>query len=505
MAARPEPSLTQRAFSGALWTTSGWGLTAVVQVAFGIFIARLLGPAILGIYAAALVIIRFSNIFANLGIGPALVQRDQIEPRHVRTGVALSSSLSLALAAMTWLGAPLLASFYRMPELDSAVRALALVFPLRGLAVVPRALLLRRLKFRRTAAIEACAYIVGFGLVGVSLAFADFGLDALIIATVTHAALELALLSWAQPYPLIPGVSWSAAKELLRFGGGDTLAGLLGFLALQGDKLIVGRLLGAAALGLYTRSYSLAATSTRLYAKIASTAFFPLLSRIQTDRARLGRGFRTGLTLNALSLLPLSAVLFVLAPYLIEALLGQEWLEAIAPFRILIVFSFFRSNAKLCGPLMMAAGKVYRLALIQGFFAASVLVGTWFGSRWGIDGAAFAVAGAFVLQSMILLHASLQLTGLSWMEIFGSWLQPLAVALTTGMLTWLLVQGLDSWLSPILVVVTTLLVLSVLLLIALVAVPRLFLNDDSVQALRQVPRLRAFEERLNRKLGRSAN
>jgi PST family polysaccharide transporter len=204
-------------------------------------------------------------------------------------------------------------------------------------------------------------------------------------------------------------------------------------------------------------------------------------------------------------MLPLSAVLFVLAPYLIEALLGPEWLGAIAPFQILIVFSFFRSNAKLCGPLMMAAGKVYRLALIQGGFAASVLVGAWFGSNWGIGGTAFAVAGAFVFQSMILLRSSLQLTGLSWLEVFGSWLRPAGVAFAIGVLTWLLVEGLDSWLSPALVVATTLLTLAVILSIALLAAPRLLLNDDSVQALRQVPRLRALEERLNRKLGRSAN
>ncbi|MDH3744190.1 MAG: lipopolysaccharide biosynthesis protein, partial [Acidobacteriota bacterium] len=341
----------------------------MLQLAFGIAMARILGPEILGLYAAALVVIRFSNVWASIGIGPALVQREDIETRHLRTGLALSVALSFGIAGVVWLGANAIASFYRMPELGGAIRTLSLVLPLRGLAVVPLAMLQRELRFRRLAGIDAFAYFFGFGLVGVFLALSGVGLDSLIVATVTHAALELVLLLWSRPFPLTPLASWSSARELIRFGGGVTLARIFGFLALQGDKLIVGRLLGAGPLGLYSRSYSLVSASTRLYQKIAVRAFFPLLSRVQTDRERLGRGFRRGLALSALSVLPSSAALFALAPDLIHALLGSEWLGAIAPFRVLVLFAFLRSTAKLCGPLVMAVGKVYRLAWIQAAFA----------------------------------------------------------------------------------------------------------------------------------------
>lgn len=475
------------------------------QLAFGIAIARLLGPELLGIYAAALVVIRFSDIFANIGIGPALVQRKNIEPRHLRTGLTISVGLSLAIAGATWLGASAISSFYRMPELEDTLRPLTLVFPLRGLAVVPRAMLQRNLRFRRLATIEASSYVLGFGIVGVSLALAGFGLDALVAATVTHAALELALLSWASPFPVVPMASRPSARELIGFGGGITLAGIFSFLAIQGDKLIVGRLLGAGALGLYSRAYSLVSTSTRLYQKIATTTFFPLLSRVQTDRERLGRGFRRGLALNALSVLPLSAVLFAVAPDLIQALLGKEWLGTIAPFRILVLFLFLRSTAKLCSPLVMAAAKVYRLAWIQGAFAVFVLGGAWFGSKWGIGGVAGGVAVAIVGHSILLLDLSLRLTGISWPAVFKAWLRPAVLALLVGGQSWLLVDLTRSWCSvPLVVVAVTLLFLAFTLAVVFLIAPRLLLGDDALVTLRQLRFFRVFEERLLRRFPRSA-
>ncbi len=504
MEARPEPSLTHRAFSGALWTASGWGLSAVFQLAFGIALARLLGPEILGVYAAALVVIRFSDVFANIGIGPALVQRGALERRHLTTGVTLAVGLSFAIAAVTWFGAPAISRFYRMPEVERAVRLLTLVFPLRGLAVVPQALLQRSLRFRDLAAIEASTYVFGFGIVGVSLAFAGYGLDALIIATISQAFLHLALLSWIQSFPLVPSVKWSAVRELLSFGGGITLVSIFGFLAFQADKLIVGRFLGAASLGLYSRAYSLFSTSTRLYQKIASTAFFPLLSRVQDDRERLGRGFRRGLALNVMTVLPMSAVLFVIAPDLIPALLGSAWQGVVTPFRVLILLAFLRGIAKLCGPVLMAAAKVYSLAWIQALFAACVAAGAWLGSQWGIPGVALGVGVAIVVQSILLLELSLRVTGVSRGMALRTLIRPAALALTSGAVSRLLVEFLRSMTpAPALVVAGTLAALGLLAAIAIWVAPGLVLGDDALAALRQLPAFRSFEKKL-RRFGKAA-
>ncbi|MDH3254677.1 MAG: lipopolysaccharide biosynthesis protein [Acidobacteriota bacterium] len=482
-------SLTTRAFSGAFWTASGWGLSTLVQLVFGLAIARILGPQVLGIYAAALVVIRFSNLLGAIGIGPALVQRRELAERHIRTGLTMSVALSLVIGLVAWFGAPVLSDFFRMPDLTRAVRTLAFVFPIRGLCVVPRALLQRSLGFRRLAAIEASAYSLGFGIVGVTLALTGFGLDALIIATLSQAALELALLSVAQPHARRPQFDASAAGELLAYGGGITLSGLFGFLAFQGDKLVVGRLLGDAALGLYSRAYSLMSTSTKLYSKIAASATFPILSRVQMSSERSQRALRRGLALNALTVLPLSAILFVIAPELIAVLLGSAWSGMTTPFRILVLFLVFRGADKLCGPFIMSVAKVYRLAWIQAAFAALVVTGAWAGSHWGgIGGAAAGVAAAIVAHSLLLLRVSLSLAGSGWVLLVGAWGRPLALALLAGSVSSALGSYLRSQQSSDIILVLLVTFAVVLLLgVLLLAWPRLLLGDELLATFKHAP------------------
>src|SRR3954464_6778342 len=79
------PSLTHRAMSGMIWVAWGSGAMAVLKIAVLVVLTRLLSPADFGVVAAALVVIDFSFNFSQLGLGPALVQRSTLEPRHLST------------------------------------------------------------------------------------------------------------------------------------------------------------------------------------------------------------------------------------------------------------------------------------------------------------------------------------------------------------------------------------------------------------------------------------
>ena len=99
-------SMTHRTMSGMFWLLSGSGVQAVMRVAVIVVMARLLGPADFGLVAGALVLIDFVEVFSDLGIGLVIVQRRELEERHVRTGFTLSAVLGLAFGAGLWLGAP---------------------------------------------------------------------------------------------------------------------------------------------------------------------------------------------------------------------------------------------------------------------------------------------------------------------------------------------------------------------------------------------------------------
>src|SRR5213082_4060723 len=92
--------LTSRTVSGLLWTAWGKGGHALLQVAVVVVLARLLRPADFGVVSAALVVIGFSAIFSEIGLGPALVQRTELETRHLQAAFSASFLFGLVLAGI---------------------------------------------------------------------------------------------------------------------------------------------------------------------------------------------------------------------------------------------------------------------------------------------------------------------------------------------------------------------------------------------------------------------
>src|SRR4051812_6381709 len=128
--------MTQRTMSGMFWLLSGSGVQAVLRVAVIVVMARLLTPADFGLVAGALVLIDFVEVFSDLGIGLVIVQRRELEERHVRTGFTLSALLGLAFGAGLWFAAPAAAQLMRMDGLAPVLRAMAIVFPIDSLSLV---------------------------------------------------------------------------------------------------------------------------------------------------------------------------------------------------------------------------------------------------------------------------------------------------------------------------------------------------------------------------------
>src|SRR5262249_24323735 len=110
-------SLTQQTVAGMAWMVYGKVAYAILQLVILGLLARLLSPADFGVIAAAEVVIGLSAIVSQLGLGPALVQRPELEDRHVDTAFTASVLLGLVLGAIIWLGASLASRFLHMPAM----------------------------------------------------------------------------------------------------------------------------------------------------------------------------------------------------------------------------------------------------------------------------------------------------------------------------------------------------------------------------------------------------
>src|SRR5215217_5186138 len=200
------------------------GAQASMQIIALLLLARLLSPSKFGVFAAALVVAGFCTIFSELGVGPAIVQRPTLEPRHIRVGFTLSLILSVATGGLVWITAPGIAWFFQMPELLGVVRAIAIGFPMQGLSVVAHALAQRQLRFRWLAGIDAMSFAAGFVIVAPVMAWFGLGVWSLVGAYLTQQLLRMVSLLLGQTHAKRPLLEIGAIRELFYFGGGFTLA-----------------------------------------------------------------------------------------------------------------------------------------------------------------------------------------------------------------------------------------------------------------------------------------
>jgi len=417
MSARFQPvekGLTRRAIAGMFWTLSGTGLQGLVQLLVLMVLGRLLTPSEFGIMGAATVVIALSQIVSQIGVGPAIIQRRELDPLHIRVAATLSFVLGSLLGAVVFFGAPVIARFYRIPEVEPVLRLVSFLFPLDGLNTVSKALLTRRLQFRLYVALDVGSYLVGYALVGVTLAWHGAGVWSLAIANLCQVALRMLAMYTAARHSLRPSFNLKASRDLLSYGFGVSLGQIGAVISQQGDNFCVGRLLGSAALGLYGRAYSLMVMPATAFGRIVMRVLFPLLSQLQDERERLGNAYERGLAIVALVSLPVSTFLWVLAPDFIIVVLGPRWAGVVMPFRMFSISLLFRMSSRISDECSKAAGQVYGRAVLIWSYAALVVIGAIIGSRWGIGAVAIGVSFAMAFNWLSMAWLTRTVTGVTW-------------------------------------------------------------------------------------------
>lgn len=407
-------------------------------------LARLVTPAEFGVVGAALVVLSFVEVISRLGAGPAVVQRPDLMPVHIQVGFLVSIALSGFLALLVATQATYIESIFRMPGLAPIVSVFAVVLPITGAGVIAESLLQREMRFRVLATANVVAFAAGYGLLAMVLAFAGLGVWALVWGHVAQAAIRSAILLYARPHSARLVVAPAAALDLFRFGGGVSLARIGNVLAMQADNFVVGRWLGAEALGMYGRAYQAMMLPVKILGQVSDRVLFPAMSIIQGERARLARAFMRATGGIAMISFPLAALLLVVAPELIQILLGSQWAAVVPLLRVLLVGMVFRTGYKIGDSLARATGAVYRQAWRHWLYATMVFIGAWSGQSWGLHGVCIGVTSAIGVHYLVILHLSANLTGVSIGQIGLMHLRHGAIALAVGWPVWILADHLRT-------------------------------------------------------------
>ncbi|MDX2054196.1 MAG: lipopolysaccharide biosynthesis protein [Polyangiaceae bacterium] len=432
--ARRIRELSHRTVRGGLWLFGGTVGTNVARLGVTAALARLVLPEEYGLNVEASVLLGLLAVAVEVGLGQAMIQRKDLLPQHESTSLTITLLVGAASALLLAGGASSWAAFRGIPALTALLQILAISLIFRATSSVPRMLMMRELRFKEVSVVQFAAFIAQ-SITSVALAAAGYGALALAWGAVAGSLVDASLTFQRRPIARPLDFHWARGRELLSFGGGLTVARMANTVALQSDNLVVGMALGPAALGLYSRAYSVLAIPAGLLQSIDG-ALFTALARLQDDVPQLRSAFRSGISLTAALVIPISAFITVMAPELVRCLMGPNWDGAVLPLQILAPTMFFRTAYKIAAVSVRAQGAVNLLAITQVSYALSVVAGAFLGCRFGLAGAAVGVGCAVFFQYLFLVGAGARLLGLPVIRTLLPSYQPLLLGGTAAALTW---------------------------------------------------------------------
>jgi PST family polysaccharide transporter len=364
-------------------------------------------------------------ILADIGVTTALVQLPAIDEKDLSTGFWVGVGAACAGTILGAAASGAVAEGFREPEMRALLIALLLALPITAIGKISDVLLQRRLAFGSLAAIEWLGALGG-GLVGGVLAWKGAGPWALVGQSLATSVVGTAGRICAAPW--FPGLTFSreSAKRWLGFGGSVLGLGLVNFAVRNVDNAIVGRSLGAGALGIYGQAYNLAMLPSGTVAGLVSRVMFPALSSIQDDLVRLRRGYLRMLRIVALLSFPMLTGLAATSELAVRVVYGERWMAVVPLLRVLAIVGLLES-LNTSGVIFLARGRP-NLLLLWGIAMFPIMAGAFvIGSRWGAVGVAWSYAIISPIVSLSPHIIANRLVGITTGR-FARTLAPFAIA-----------------------------------------------------------------------------
>jgi len=390
-------SLDQALVRGLAWTGAARWTAQLATWTATILVARLLEKRDFGIWAGAGVYIGIVTLLSEFGIGASVVMLRDLTIRQIAQVNGFAIATGVAGTLLTVVLAHPISLFYRTPEVEGVMLAMAVIFFISSFRIVPLALLQKELRFRRLAAIDAVRALLQASIL-VAAAAAGLRYWALVVGAISgELAWTLMILGHRRH-----GLGWprpSSIRHALSFSTDVAVGRLSWYLYSNSDFMIAGRRLGQDALGAYSLAWNLASVPVEKVSSIVNSVTPAFLSAVQTDKAELRR-YLLSLT-QGISLLafPAAIGLALVADSFVTAVLGPRWLPAVIPLRLLAAYTTVRSIGPILTPVLNAVGET-RFAAVNNVFALVLMpAGFLVGSRWGTAGIA---AGWLFVHPLIL-------------------------------------------------------------------------------------------------------
>lgn len=360
-----EPSANINTGRVLKWNTINYGVNLGSKFLITVILQRVLNPSDFGIIASILVFTGIAQVIIDNGFQSAIVQTRQLSGDALSTvffiNLGIGAICSLSLFAL----APLIGAFFKGSEIVPVARVLSLVYIVQSLSLVQRALLVRAHSFKRIAIIEIMASILA-GLMAIIYAIKGGGVWSLVVMMLGQAVFA-SIFFWFQPGAFRPALIFrlTSVKELWKFGANVFMNGLFIYLNSRIDLLLTGKFMGTVLQGFYSRGKDYGLLPSGVLVGIVSKSYFPIFSRLHSDKDELRKSYFRALGTMAIISALLFPLMYLVAGYAIELVLGSKWSGMIEVTQWFIVLSSLYVFNSINANFLAGIGRPRRNLIIQ--------------------------------------------------------------------------------------------------------------------------------------------
>jgi PST family polysaccharide transporter len=403
--------INRRSVTAVKWSTLGTAVKFGLQLVAQIMLARLVGPENYGLFAMAMVVLTLTNLIADLGFTWGLIQCRELTEEDIRIAFTWQLILAFLIAFALFLLAPLIAAYLKQPQLESIVRWLSLGCVITAVSVPATLLLRRRLDFRALLTVQIASCFLAYIVIGVPLAYLGAGVWALVAAWVLQTLFASALLVIRHPHPLKPLIWHPGAARLSGIGLIGFLTNICNWALNNVDRIVLGRLIDAHAVGIYVTGHTLATTPNLMLAQ-TQPVFLAAGAKLQSETDRLRRAYLSVIATVWVIVAPMFAVLAIVAQDLVNLLYGPEWGAAGTVLAILAISMPAYATFGMSTPILWNTGRSHYEGALQLPILVIAVFAFYNWASQGVVVVAFTAAGVFVGRAIVVTAAACRQLGI---------------------------------------------------------------------------------------------
>lgn len=350
------PTLKEKTIRGLLWGGINNGVQQVLNLVFGIFLARMLTPADYGMVGMLSVFTVLATALQESGFTAALVNKRNIEHRDYNAVFWFSIGMSIGLYVILCLCAPIIANFYHKPELIPLARYAFLGFIFSGIGTVHSAWLFKNLKVKQRAKAQVAALVIS-GCIGLIMAWNGCSYWGIATQNIVYTSTVTLFYWYFAPWRPTIDIDFSPLKEMFGFSSRLLVTNMFSHVNYNLFSIILGRYYPTRDVGYYDQAYKWSSIGGLFILGITNSVAQPVLAEVSHNKERQQRVFRKLMTFTIALSFPIMLSIGCMADQLVTFFLTDKWAETAPLLRLLCISGIFVPITNLYQQLLISQGR----------------------------------------------------------------------------------------------------------------------------------------------------